>query len=97
MSVSVQSENGGSHSSLPFHSPFLLSRRKGFLQFAIDEEITKDATWAPCDTIRPSFDAGRVFFVDEDASALDQRAALTIVRPAWNVVKLSAQTGLEQN
>jgi len=83
--------------SFAFHCSLLLAGREGFLEFAVDQKVSKDATGAPGDTICPTLDARSILFVDKDTSALDQACSLTIVRTTRYMVKLSAQTGFEED
>lgn len=83
--------------ALALHGTLLLSRWEWFFKFAIDEEVSKDTTGAPGDAVGPSFDSRGVLFVDEYAAAFDQRATLTVVWTARDVMKLAAKTGFEQD
>jgi hypothetical protein len=75
----------------------LLARRERLVEFAVDQEVAQDATGTPSDTVGPSFDTASIFFVDENVAALDQLAALAIMGTSWDVVKLAAEAGLEED
>lgn len=80
-----------------FHGALLLSWRKRFLEFSIDEKIAQDATWGPSDPIGPALDTGGVFFVNEDAPGAHEVGALSIMRATGNMMQDAGETGLEKN
>ena len=86
-----------SSSTRLLHGTLLLTGRKRFLELAIDEEVTEDATGTPGDAVCPSLDARRIFFVDEHASTADQVTAFPIVWSTSNGRQHSGQTGFEED
>jgi len=75
----------------------LLAGRERLVQLAVDEEVAENATGTPRDAISPSLDAAGIFLVYEDVAAFDQLAALAIMGTSWDVVKLAAEAGLEED
>jgi hypothetical protein len=68
------------------HGTFLLAGREGLVELAVDEEIAEDTAGTPGDAVGPSFDAGRVLFVDENTAAAHKMTALSIVRSSRHMV-----------
>lgn len=63
----------------------LLARRKGLIEFSIDQEIPKDPAGAPGNAISPAFNARRVLLIDEDTATPDELVAFAVMRAAWNM------------
>lgn len=80
-----------------FHGALLLTGRKGFFEFPVDEEIAEDPTRTPGDTVGPSLDAGGVLLVDEDTAAADEMAAFPVMRPTGDMVQDAGEAGFEED
>ncbi len=68
-------------------APFVPSRG-GLPELAVDKKVFKNATWTPCDAVRPPLDTGRLLLVDEDAAASGKLRALSVVWTTLNKMKL---------
>lgn len=80
-----------------FHGALLLTGRKGFFEFPVDEEIAENPTRTPGDTVGPSLDTGGVLFIDEDTAAADEMAAFPVMGTTGDMVQDAGEAGFEED
>lgn len=79
-----------------FQSTLLLAWRKRLIKLAIDEVVAENPTRTPGDAVCPTFNAGRMFLVDENVAASDEVLSLAVMRPTRHVVQVTRQASLKQ-
>jgi hypothetical protein len=79
MQISRWQHSAKTIGSLPLGGASFLARAEGLFELAIDEEVARYPTGAPCNIVGPSLNATCILVVDEYVATLDECLAFTSV------------------